>query len=138
MAEMASIQVYLTVDGGREAIDFYKKAFGAEVTMEQPAQDGQRLMHASLDMFGGTLMLSDDFGGHGQQVSAPRKLGATTVTIHINLDSTDAVDKVMRQAVAHGATVTMHAETTFWGAYYGRLVDPFGHAWSFGAPGRQD
>lgn len=134
MAQSAPIEVYLTVSGGREAVHFYKQAFGAEVLMEQASEDGLGLLHASLAMFGGQIMLSDEPQVDGVKIASPSTLGASTVTIHINLETPADVDRVMREAVAHGATVMKSAENTMWGAYSGRLVDPFGHAWSFAAP----
>jgi len=52
-----------------EAIDWYKRAFGAEELMRHPTDDG-RLMHARLEINGGSLMLHDDFPEHmgGRQI----------------------------------------------------------------------
>ena len=126
-------QTYLAVRGGHDAIAFYEKAFGAEVTLSQDAEDGKRLMHATLAMLGGHVMISDEFPEHSTDVMAPASLNGTSVTIHINLADRGAVDAVMASANAAGARITMPAEKMFWGAYYGRIVDPFGHAWSFAA-----
>ncbi|QCI66118.1 VOC family protein [Phreatobacter stygius] len=130
----APIEVYLTVSGGLEAIAFYEKAFGATPAFQQMAEDGKRLLHATLSVFGAQIMLSDHFPEHGNDVAAPPMLGGTTVTVHVNLNSPAEVDAAMARAARAGATVTMPASDTFWDMRYGRLKDPFGHSWSLGAP----
>ena len=126
-------QVYLTVRGGTDAIAFYRAAFGASEEMVQMAEDGKRVLHATLAMLGHHIMLSDEFPEHEALVVSPASHGATTVTVHVNLGGPEAVDAVMASAEAAGARITMPAARMFWGAYYGRLIDPFGHAWSFAA-----
>ena len=54
-----------------------------------------------------------------------------SVTVNINLPKAADVDEVLARAEKAGARITMPAGDMFWGAYYGRLIDPFGHAWSF-------
>lgn len=121
---------YLTVDDGAAAIDFYEKAFGAECDARMPSEDG-RVMHASLRLNGGYVMLSDDIMDGGGGTQAPRKAGATTVTVHLEVEDADAV---YNRAVDAGAEVVMPLENQFWGARYGKLRDPFGHVWSVGGP----
>ena len=60
--------------------------------------------------------------------------GGASVTININLPTAADADRIMAQAEKAGARITMPAADQFWGAHYGRLVDPFGDAWSFSAP----
>jgi PhnB protein len=124
-------QIYLTVQGGTDAIAFYKAAFNATEELLMMADDGTRVMHATLALLGGHIMLSDEFPEFGAQTKSPPALGGTSVTIHTNLADTAMVDAAMASAAAHGATITMPAEKMFWGDYYGRLLDPFGHSWSF-------
>jgi len=128
-----AVFVHLTVKGGPEAIDFYRKAFGAEVIYEQMADDGKRLLHADLSMFGGHVMMCDEFPEYSPDVAAPASAGGASVTVHVNLTSPEEVDAVMAGAAEAGCEVTMPAMDAFWGARYGRLRDPFGHVWSFGA-----
>ena len=87
-------------------------------------------MHATLSLFGYHMMLADEFPEMDPDTRAP---GAdkTTVTIHVNLADETTLDTVLAQAKDAGATITMPAQNMPWGAYYGRLVDPFGHSWSF-------
>ncbi|MGQ0635654.1 MAG: VOC family protein [Planctomycetaceae bacterium] len=110
-----------------EAIEFYKKAFGAQEIRRAPAPDG-RVMHAELRIAGRPLFLVDDFpefcGGKSQ---SPKALGGTSVTIHRFVDDCDAA---IQRAEKAGATVKMPAQDMFWGDRYGVVVDPFGHQWS--------
>ena len=131
----APIQVYLTVRGGDAASKFYQKAFGAKETQRQLAEDKQRLMHCDLAAFGGSIMLSDEFPEMGQaDTLSPVTRGGASVTIHVNLPKAADIDRVMSAAATAGAKITMAAADMFWGARYGRMLDPFGHSWSFAAP----
>jgi len=119
---------HLVVGNASEAIEFYKKAFGAEETMRMPSPDGSKLMHSQVKIGGTTVYVVDDFpefcGGHSRD---PKKLGATPVTIHRYVEDVDAA---MAKAEKAGAAVTMPAEDMFWGDRYGVLTDPYGHMWS--------
>lgn len=133
-----AIQTYLTVNDAKAAIDFYQRAFDAVEVMHQDHEESGKVIHSTLALFGGHIMLSDEFEGHGEPVKGPKSLGGTSVTIHINLDTPERVDAAMANAEREGATITMPASTMFWGAYYGRLIDPAGHSWSFAAEGGDD
>jgi PhnB protein len=135
---ISPLQIYLTVAGGNEAIAFYQKAFDAKEIMRQEAEDGKRLLHATLEIFGGHIMLSDEFPEHEKYVRAPGALNGTSVTVHVNLASPGEIDRAMGAAEKAGAEITMKAQRQMWGAYYGRLIDPFGHSWSFAADAEND
>jgi PhnB protein len=133
--KFAPIEVYLTVDGGDAASKFYQRAFGAAETFRQLADDGKRLMHCNLSMFGGQIMLSDDFSDDAGRPTPGGGRGVPRVTIHINLPDAATVDATMAKAETAGAKIIMPPADQFWGAHYGQLVDPFGHHWSFASPG---
>lgn len=128
------IQAHLCVKGGLDAIAFYAKAFGATETMKQIAEDGRRVLHANLAMFGGEIMLHDEFPEFGPDLLAPTTRGGASLAINVNLPTAADVDAAMKRAADAGATVTMPAEDAFWGSRYGRIRDPFGHVWAFNAP----
>ena len=115
---MPGVIPYLTVDDGDAAIKFYESAFGAACEMRMPSEDG-RVMHASLQVNGG--------GG----TFAPKRLGGTAVTIHLEFGD---AEPAWECAVGAGAEVVMPLESQFWGAQYGKLRDPFGHVWWIGGP----
>jgi len=108
-----------------EAIDFYKRAFGAEEQSRHPGEDG-RLMHAHLNINGGALMMHDDFPEHSGPAPAP----AGTV-LHLEVDD---ADKWWDRALQAGAQVKFPIGNQFWGARYGQVSDPFGHTWSIAGP----
>ena len=131
----STLTPHICVDGATKAIDFYKRAFGAEEISKMPAPDGKRLMHAELKIGNSRLMLADDFpeycGGHSRD---PKSLGASPVTLHLYVADCDTAFK---RAVDAGATVKMQLQDMFWGDRYGQVTDPFGHDWSI-ATHKQD
>jgi len=133
MAEASSaipvgVYPYLTVKGGKAALDFYKRAFGAEEEFRTYGQDGERIMHARFRVNGGAILLSDDFPEFRGGGDTPAPQG---VTIHLEVDNADAW---WQRAVDAGAEIKMPLADQFWGDRYGQLKDPFGHSWSIGAP----
>lgn len=119
---------HLVCDPCADAIEFYKKAFGARETGRMSVPDGTKIMHAEILIDGRPVFLADDFpefcGGKSQ---SPAALGGTPVTIHRYVKDCDAAIKRAQEA---GATVKMPAEDMFWGDRYGVVTDPFGHSWS--------
>jgi PhnB protein len=125
-AGQQTITPHLVIKGASEAIDFYKRAFGAEEVgrMPFPGPDGQvKLGHAELRIGESRLFLADEFPDYGSK--GPN--GSSPVTIHLEVADVDAV---FGRAVAEGARVTMPLADMFWGDRYGKVVDPFGHHWS--------
>lgn len=127
------IQAHLCVKGGADAIAFYEKAFGGVCTFQQKADDGQRILHANIELFGGEVMLHDEFPEFGGDILAPSTRGGASMAININLKAPADVDAAIARAAAAGAMVTMPATDAFWGSRYGRIRDPFGHVWAFNA-----
>ena len=123
---------HLVVNNASAAIDFYKRAFGAEEIMRMPSEDGKKLMHAQLQIGESTLYLCDDFPEFcGGKSRTPNALGGTPVTIHQTVRDCDAA---MKRCADAGGKVTMPAADMFWGDRYGQVTDPFGHNWSFSTP----
>jgi uncharacterized glyoxalase superfamily protein PhnB len=121
-----TITPHLVIKGASEAIEFYKRAFGAEeiCRMPMPGKDGQmKVGHAELKIGDSILFLADefpDYGSFGPGESSP---------VNLHLYVTD-VDASFARAVEAGAKATMPVADMFWGDRYGKLVDPFGHDWS--------
>lgn len=121
---------YLCTGDAGAAIDFYKKAFGAEEVSRHLSPDGKRFMHVHMKILGMNLMFADDFPEYmGGKSRTPVALGGSPVTLHLQVDDADAI---WNQAVNAGAQVTMPLADQFWGERYGQLRDPFGHEWSIG------
>ena len=119
-----SVTPYLVVNNGSEAIEFYKKAFGARELLRHATPDG-KILNAQLKIGDSMVLLSDEFPG--SDTRSPISLGTSTVTLHIY---TKDVNKLWEQATAAGAKVLMPLNNQFWGERYGQLSDPFGHRWS--------
>jgi uncharacterized glyoxalase superfamily protein PhnB len=119
-----TVTPHLVIRGATEAIEFYKKAFGAEVKGVMPGPGG-KVMHGEIRIGDSTIMLNDEFPEMGAK--APTTLGGSPVNLHIYVPDCDAL---WNRAVAAGAKVTMPLADMFWGDRYGTLTDPFGHKWS--------
>jgi PhnB protein len=119
-----TVTPYLAVDGAAEAIEYYKKAFGAKerVRMEAP---GGKIGHAELEIGDSLVMLSDPFPQSSTR--PPKELGGTSASVFMYVEDVDAV---VKQAVDAGATITMETADQFWGDRFGSVQDPFGHLWS--------
>jgi uncharacterized glyoxalase superfamily protein PhnB len=122
-----SITPYLVVRGAAEAIDFYKRAFGADEVARQTDEHTGLIMNAKLTIGDSIIMLSDEFPGFG--CLAPAADRPSPVMIHLYVEDVDAV---FEQAVAAGAEATMPVADMFWGDRYGMLRDPFSHIWTVG------
>lgn len=127
------IQPHICVKGGSDAIRFYEEAFGARATERHMADDGVRIFHANLEMFGSEIMLHDEFEEFGTDVMAPTTRGGASMTINVNLQAPAEVDAAIERAEAASAAVILPAQDVFWGARYGKVRDPFGHVWAFNA-----
>jgi uncharacterized glyoxalase superfamily protein PhnB len=125
---MHSVTPHLVCKGAAEAIEFYKKAFGAVEQARLPGPDG-RIMHAAVLIGDSTVMLVDEMPEWG--ALGPKSLKGSPVTIHLNVEDADAA---VARAVKAGAKVTMPVAEQFWGDRYGKIEDPFGHHWSVAHP----
>jgi PhnB protein len=120
-----TITPHLVIRGAAQAIDFYKRAFGAEELYRSPAPDGKTLMHAALKIGDSPLFLCDEVPQMGAK--SPLALGGTPVTIHLYVKD---VDRAYKQAIDAGAQSLMPVKDQFWGDRFGVLKDPYGHTWS--------
>ncbi len=118
-----SITPYLIVHQGAQAIDFYKKVFGAKEMMRMAQSDG-KISHAELQIGNARIMLADPFPEMGAR--SPRDFGGSPVGIHLYIKDVDAV---VARAVAAGAKLTEVVENKFYGDRAGAVEDPYGHKW---------
>jgi PhnB protein len=118
---------HVVVSDGLAALEFYKAVFGGIDGENMMAPDGKRLLHGEVVVDGSKLFVSDEFAAaEGGSLMTPVSLGGTPVRITMNVDDADAV---VARAENAGASVIMPVQDMFWGARYGRFVDPFGHEW---------
>ncbi len=119
-----TVTPHLVINGAARALDFYKKAFGAE-EIRKMLGPGGKIMHAEITIGDSHIMLNDEFPDYAS--FGPKAGGGSPVTIHLYVSNVDAL---MDRAVKAGGKVTMPVADMFWGDRYGKLEDPFGHHWS--------
>jgi uncharacterized glyoxalase superfamily protein PhnB len=122
-----SITAHLMVREGTKAIEFYQKAFDAQLLHVHKTPDG-KVMHATLKVGDSQFMLADEFPGMSNP--SAQTLGGSPVVLNLYVED---VDSLFNQAVSAGATVKMPLANQFWGDRYGQIVDPFGHSWALGS-----
>src|SRR5260221_12088630 len=128
---VAQIAPLLSVRRGASAIDFYKKAFGADELFR--IQDDKGEVVARLSVGGAEFWLADESPGHSN--FSPESLGGGSVRMILIVEDPDAV---FERAVAAGAAVVSQVGDQPYGWRGGRVVDPFGHHWEIGKPLCQD
>lgn len=116
------VTAYLCCNGAAEAIEFYKRAFGAEELYRMPNPDG-RLGHAELTIGDTTLFLSDEWPE--MNVRSPKSLGGSSVSFVLDVPDADAA---FARATEAGAEVERSLKDEPYGRA-GWVVDPFGHRW---------
>lgn len=122
-----TVTPYLIVKGAQQAIDYYKKAFGAEVHSVSKMPGTDTIMNAQLRIGDSMVMLNEEFPDW--KCLSPKSLGGSPVNIHLYVEDTDAAFK---RAIDAGGSAMHEVMNTFWGDRYGKLKDPFGHEWSIG------
>jgi uncharacterized glyoxalase superfamily protein PhnB len=123
------------VHDGPAALEFYKTAFGAREVGRMMTPDGKKLIHGELVLLRHRLFVVDEFdASQGGTCRAPRTLGGTPVRVTLEVDDADAF---VARAVAAGARVLLPVKDLFWGARYGKIVDPFGHEWGINEQQRE-
>ena len=118
-----SVTPYLIIRGAADAIEFYKKAFGATELFRFPGPDG-KIGHAELQIGNSRIMMADEYPDMGY--NGPQTLGGSPIALMIYLADVDAV---FNRAVEAGATVKEALQDKFYGDRIGTVIDPFGHRW---------
>lgn len=119
-----SVTPYLIIKGAADAIEYYKKAFGA-VELFRMAAPGGKVGHAEIKIGDSPIMLADEYPEMGYV--SPKTLGGTPVSIMIYVDD---VDTIYKQAMAAGGDEIKALQDQFYGDRSGTFKDPFGHVWT--------
>jgi PhnB protein len=117
----------LTVRNGAEAVEFYKKAFGATEVSRAKTPTGQIVAEMSIE---GQAFFVVDENPPAFNLS-PKTLGGTTVRISLIVDEPD---QATQRALDAGATVVFPIADQPYGLRQGRVQDPYGHHWLIGKP----
>jgi PhnB protein len=120
-----SVTPYLVQKDTKRALEFYKKAFGAEPRMIMPMAGG-RIGHAEIKIGDSMVFMSDEFLEMSPDAKSPESAGCVTGSTFLYVPDVDAVFK---RAVDAGARVVMPVADMFWGDRFGKVADPFGHHW---------
>jgi len=130
---MEAIVPYLNFNGNAsEALEFYAKAFGGQVTfrqnysespMESAPEWKDKVMHATFQAGALNFMVSDIMPGH-------TVIPGSNVSLSMNFKDVESIDRVFA-ALSEGANITMPLQDTFWGARFGMLIDKFSVNWMF-------
>ena len=115
---------YLIVKGAADAIEFYKKVFGATEVVRM-AGPGGAIMHAEVKVGDSIIMLAEENPQWG--ATAPTTLGGSPVGLCLYFPDVDAR---FAAAVANGAQVKRPVQDQFYGDRSGTVIDPFGHVWT--------
>lgn len=118
-----SVTPYLTINNAADALEFYKRAFGA-TELFRMADAAGKVGHAEIRIGDSPIMLSDEFPE--MNARGPQSIGGSPVAIHLYVDDVDAF---VQRAVEAGAKVVRPVENHFYGDRGGMLNDPFGHSW---------
>ena len=118
-----TVTAALTVRNGSEAIEFYKKALGAEERMRMAGPDG-KIGHAELKIGDSIIFLTDESPTMGNK--SPQTLGGSSGSLYLYVED---VDKAFQRAVDAGGKASMAVTDMFWGDRFGSFVDPYGHTW---------
>ncbi len=121
-----SLTPYLIIKNAADAIEFYKKAFGATELFRIDQPDG-KIGHAEIKIGDSPIMLSDEFPEMGHR--GPQSLGGSPVSLMLYVEDVDAV---VNRATTAGAKLDRPVEDKFYGDRAGSLTDPFGHIWHIG------
>ena len=123
-----SLAPQLSVRRGRDAVEFYKAAFGAEEIYHVGGTDEHEEVVAQLSIGDSTFWVADESPAHLN--FSPESIGGGTTRMLLTVADPDAV---VQRAVAAGAT-EITPVTDDYGWRVGRIADPFGHHWEIGRP----
>lgn len=124
-----TVTCHIVLDDCAKAIDFYRKAFGAQEVLRMPGPGG-KIVHAEIRIGDSIVMLSDEMPPMPNQpgvYKSPKSAGLSTAALFLYLPDVDAA---FDRALGAGCTVRTPLTDMFWGDRYGQVIDPFGHTWA--------
>jgi PhnB protein len=119
-----TVTPYLIVAGAVEAIDYYRRAFGATESLRLDCGNG-KIGHAEIKIGNSTVMLADEFPEMGAR--GPHAFGGTPVSLLLYVENADAVTQ---QAIDAGGKEVRPVKDQFYGDRSGMVADPYGHVWT--------
>jgi uncharacterized glyoxalase superfamily protein PhnB len=123
---MHTLTPNLVIRDCARAIEFYKRALGAQEVARMPAPDGTRIWHAELRIGDSMVFMNDEIPGMGRPAPTPEDPVPVTMWLYVQ-----DCDAAFRQAVQAGAKETMKPADMFWGDRCAGVADPYGYLWSF-------
>jgi uncharacterized glyoxalase superfamily protein PhnB len=125
-AGLHTVTPHLIMNDTASALDWYKKALGAEEVSRSAGPDG-KIMHAEMRVGNSAIYLNDEMGG-GKSLKA---LGGSPISLWVYVEDCDALFK---RAVAAGGRVPPgpmgELADQFWGDRCGAITDPEGYTWT--------
>jgi PhnB protein len=115
---------YMIVKDAAEAIEFYKKAFGATERFRHADADG-KVRHAEIQIGDSPIMMTSETPDFPDWLG-PQARGGSPVHIYLYVEDADAL---FDRAVNAGAKELMPMKDQFYGDRSGGVTDPFGHVW---------
>lgn len=113
-----------TFKDSKKAIEFYKKAFGAEV-LELMSNPQGGTMHATLKIGNSIIMMGDELDDENCPKSA-ETIGKSPISLYVYVEN---VDEAFKRATIAGGKKCMDVDDMFWGDRMGQITDPFGYSW---------
>jgi uncharacterized glyoxalase superfamily protein PhnB len=123
-AGAGGLSPYIVVNDADAAIDFYKRAFGAEELFRLVDPASGKVGHAELRIGKGILMISDEYPDFG--ALSPDSIGGSAVKLHLDVED---AQRVVQSAEAVGATILRKLDLQFHGCKQALVADPFGYSW---------
>jgi uncharacterized glyoxalase superfamily protein PhnB len=120
-----SVTPVFVVKDARKAIEFYKRAFGAEELFVMPGPNGKGVMHAEVKIGNSILMMGEE--NPQEPCKSAETMGGSPVSFYMYVEN---ADEAFRKALAAGAEFRMSVEDMFWGDRAGTVLDPFGYSWT--------
>ncbi len=124
--DMHTVTPNLVIAGCGQAIDFYKRALGAEELDRFMSPDGKSVWHASLKIGNSVVFLNDEMEGMTGPAPGPGRPSPVRLWLYV-----PDCDAAFQRAVSAGAKARRQPEDMFWGDRTGAIADPYGYEWEF-------